>query len=92
VNDKAWKRYGTVDVKTNEFMFQPDWFLNPIRTDHAFHEAMVRTQLFSGYVHERREDQIEMKEIMEGELGYFIAEWVYEKWVARKRRRQLLMM
>jgi hypothetical protein len=91
VNDKAWKRYGTVDVKTNEFMFQPDWFLNPIRTDHAFHEAMVRTQLFSGYVHERREDQIEMKEIMEGELGYFIAEWVYEKWVARKRRRQLMM-
>jgi hypothetical protein len=86
-NDKAWQRYGTVDVKTNEFVFNPEWFLNHIRADHAFHEAIVQTQLFSGYVHERRDDRIEMHEIMEGELGCFIADWVYEKWTARRRGR-----
>lgn len=83
VNDKAWQRYGTIDVDTDEFMFNPDWFLNPIRADQAFHESMVKTQLFAGYVHERREDQIEMREIMEGELGYFIADWVYDKWMSK---------
>jgi DENN (AEX-3) domain len=89
VNDKAWTRYGTVDVKTNEFIFNPEWFLNPIRADNAFHEAIVHTQLFSGYVHERRQDRIEMHEILEGELGCFIAEWVYDKWIQRKRNNSL---
>jgi len=83
VNDKAWKRYGTVDVETDEFIFKPEWFLNPVRADQAFHEAMVQTQLFSGYVHEQREDQTEMREIMEGELGCFIADWVYDKWMSK---------
>ena len=87
VDDRAWQRYGTVDVNTNEFVFNPEWFLNHIRADHAFHEAIVQTQLFSGYMQERREDRSEMHEIMEGELGCFIAEWVYEKWTARQRSR-----
>lgn len=85
VNDKAWKRYGTIDVETEEFVFNPEWFLNPIRADRAFHEQMVQTQLFNGYVHERREDQIEMQEIMEGDLGYLIAEWLYDKWKSKPR-------
>jgi DENN (AEX-3) domain/uDENN domain len=85
-NDTAWKRYGTIDVKTNEFHFNPDWFLNTVRSEQSFHDMMARTQLFSSYVHERRQDGIEMREIMEGEMGYFIAEWIYEKWRMKKKR------
>ena len=87
LNDKAWRRYGTIDVDTDDFVFNPEWFINPIRAENAFHEAIVKTQLFSGYVHERREDRIEMDEIMEGEMGCLIAEWVYDKWMAKKRLR-----
>eukprot|EP00546_Thalassionema_frauenfeldii_P022040 CAMPEP_0178898686 /NCGR_PEP_ID=MMETSP0786-20121207/2479_1 /TAXON_ID=186022 /ORGANISM="Thalassionema frauenfeldii, Strain CCMP 1798" /LENGTH=1151 /DNA_ID=CAMNT_0020569453 /DNA_START=87 /DNA_END=3539 /DNA_ORIENTATION=+ len=75
LNGKAWKRYGTIDVKTNEFIFHPEWFLNPMKADQAFQEAMVHTQLFSSFVHEKRQDQVEMEEIMEGELGHYIADW-----------------
>jgi hypothetical protein len=85
-NDTAWKRYGTVDINTNEFRFNPDWFLNTVRSEQSFHDMMARTQLFSSYVHERRQDGIEMREIMEGEMGYFIAEWIYEKWMMKKKR------
>mmetsp|Transcript_29122 Transcript_29122/g.42969 ORF Transcript_29122/g.42969 Transcript_29122/m.42969 type:complete len:1177 (+) Transcript_29122:347-3877(+) len=88
LNGKAWKRYGTIDVETNEFIFHPEWFLNPMKADQEFQKAMVHTQLFSGFVHEKRQDQMEMNEIMEGELGHYIADWVYEKWSAKKQQRE----
>mmetsp|Transcript_15455 Transcript_15455/g.24060 ORF Transcript_15455/g.24060 Transcript_15455/m.24060 type:complete len:282 (+) Transcript_15455:1-846(+) len=81
----AWKRYGTIDVKTGNFNFYPAWFMNPIRADQFFHEALVHTQLFVGYVDERRRNQMEVDEMRKSEVGIFIANWIYEKWNVRKK-------
>jgi len=83
-NGKAWKRYGTIDMNSNEFIYNPKWFLNPMETDQAFQEAMAHTQLFSSFVHEKRQDQMEIQEMMEGELGHYIANWIYGKWKQRR--------
>jgi hypothetical protein len=80
----AWKLYGT--LKSDKFSFQPDWFMNRIRADYDFHEAMVNTQLFMGYVDERRRDQLQVEEMKRGEVGKFIASWVYERWLLWKGR------
>lgn len=82
----AWKQYGTIHVETGKFSFQPDWFLNRIRADQVFHETMVKTQMFQGYVDERRRDQLEVEEMRHGEVGKFIAEWIYERWLQWKER------
>lgn len=82
----AWKQYGSIDVKTGKFAFQPDWFMNRLHADQVFHETMVNTQLFMGYVDERRRDQLEVEEMRRGEVGKFIAEWIYERWLIWKER------
>ena len=82
----AWKQYGTIDVETGKFSFQPDWFMNRLRSEQVFHEAMVFTQLFMGYVDERRRDQMEVEEMKRGKVGKFIAEWIYERWLFWKER------
>jgi hypothetical protein len=81
----AWKKYGTMDG--DNFNFKPEWFLNPIRSDMAFHEAIVETQLFLGYVDDRRLDEMDAKKMKTGDLGKFIADWIYQRWMLRKQRR-----
>ena len=83
-NSLAWKRYGTVDVKTNKFIFHPEWFLNPMRADLAFQEKVVHTQLFHGYVDVRRREQQEVEKLRRGPPGQFIANWIYKHWAMKK--------
>jgi hypothetical protein len=87
VDCTAWKQYGTIHVETGKFDFQPEWFMNRTRADQVFHETMVKTQLFMGYVDERRRDQLEVEEMRRGEVGKFIAEWIYERWMIWKEKR-----
>jgi hypothetical protein len=82
----AWKQYGTMEVETGKFSFNSDWFMNPIRADQVFHEEMVKTQLFQGYVDERRKDQLEVEKMKRGDVGKFIAEWIYDRWILWKER------
>jgi len=82
----AWKQYGTIHVETGKFAFQPDWFMNRLRADQVFHETMVNTQLFMGYVDERRRDQLEVEGMRRGKVGRFIADWIYERWLIWKER------
>jgi hypothetical protein len=60
--------------------------MNPIRADQVFHEEMAKTQLFQGYVDERRKDQLEVEEMKRGDVGKFIAGWIYDRWILWKER------
>ena len=84
----AWKRYGTLDGE--RFIFRAEWFLNPIRADVLFQEAVVQTQLFSGYVNDRRQDELDRNDMRTGVLGKFIANWVYQRWNVQTQKRVLL--
>ena len=83
----AWKRYGTLDG--DRFSFRAEWFLNPIRADVSFQEAMVQTQLFSGYVNDCRQDELDRNDMKTGDIGIFIANWIYQRWNLQKQKRVL---
>jgi hypothetical protein len=86
ISCNAWKQYGTIDIETGKFSFNSDWFMNSIRADQVFHEEMAKTQLFQGYVDERRKDQLEVEKMKRGDVGKFIAEWIYDRWILWKER------
>lgn len=71
-------------MKTGKFLFHPDWFLNNLKADRSFQECIVHTQLFTGYVDERRKDKMEVEEMKRGEVGKFISEWIHERWLLWK--------
>jgi hypothetical protein len=86
ISCNAWKQYGTIEIETGKFSFNPDWFMNRIRADHVFHEEMAKTQLFHGYVDECRKDQLDVEKMKRGDVGKFIAKWIYDRWVIWKER------
>jgi len=81
----AWKKYVSLDG--DRFTFSSELFLNPVRGELAFQEAVVQTQLFLGYVYNRREEENDMKALTSGELGIFIANWIYQRWSQKEQKR-----
>mgnify|MGYP006206042371 CR=1 FL=1 len=65
------------------------WALRRMRARRAAAslEAVVQTQLFLGYVYNRREEENDMKALTSGELGIFIANWIYQRWSQKEQKR-----
>merc|ERR1719203_266705 len=49
-----YKQFGVFDPETDEFDFFPDKFLEPLRAQLEFQEAMIGTQLFLSYIEEKK--------------------------------------
>mmetsp|Transcript_30888 Transcript_30888/g.92593 ORF Transcript_30888/g.92593 Transcript_30888/m.92593 type:complete len:439 (-) Transcript_30888:205-1521(-) len=84
----GWRRCGKLSKRHSpgSFNFFPDRFIDPLRAQLDFQEAMVTTQLFVGYVDARRRQQLRSHQMKGGLAGIYIANWVWVKWRTKKRR------
>ena len=78
----GYKQFGILDPSTNEFDFYPDKFLEPLRAQLQFQEAMISTQLFLSYI----EDKKNHLDLLEGNAAILIANWLQFRWHLRKRK------
>jgi hypothetical protein len=44
-------RYGCLSKASDEFVFYPEWFLEPLQTALDFQTGVAQTQMFVDYVH-----------------------------------------
>ena len=86
-NGDGWLKYGQFDSSMEYFDFNPSLFVQSLRDELLFREALASTQLFSGYVDSKRVQQVEKKKMMASDAGRFIASWLYFHSTMRKSRR-----
>lgn len=79
-----YKQFGVFDPETDEFDFFPDKFLEPLRAQLEFQEAMIGTQLFLSYIEEKKN----ILDLLEGPSARLIADWVYFRWTRRKHKKK----
>ena len=72
-----WKMYGEINKTTKSFDYAPSSLIQKLRSDLMFHEILVHTQMFSGYVE---------TELKLANASLFIVDWLTYKWLKRQRR------
>lgn len=82
----AWQQYGEFNEATGTFDFCPDKFIQPLKYQIQFQEAMTHTQLFVGYVEELQLAHKKRSHLLSGPAAKFIARWVEFHWPAKYSR------
>lgn len=95
VGDTAnnWQEYGS--YKNNNFDFYPSMFIEPLRRETEsqlqLQEMCSHSQLFIEFVgHQQKIAEARVK-MIKGEVGSFIAAWIYVHWRRHQRRENSLL-
>jgi hypothetical protein len=85
----GWQRFGIyTGGEDDDFAFYPRLFAKPLRegmeAELQIKEMMSHSQLFIEFVAEKRRIWKSRQEMASGEVGKFIAEWIYEQRMMRK--------
>jgi len=80
----AWKKYGSFDNNSCNFEFFPEHFMKLLQYKLQFQEMMIHTQLFIGYIEEKKEESMRVKDSKNGTEAMFIATWLQYRWMKWK--------
>lgn len=89
----GWQRYGIHlggedDSDIGDFAFYPSLFVKPLREQMEaqlqLQQMMAHSQLFVEYVSGKRRTWKSRQDMARGEIGQFIATWIFERWRQRK--------
>ena len=77
-NADGWKKYGEFDEEAKSFEFFPDKIVSPLRFQFKLQESMAFTQLFVGYMEEKKDSYL--NQISTANAAVFIANWLTFRW------------
>ena len=86
----GWQNYGEYakEDKGGSFDFYPSMFIEPLRqqleSQLQLQDMMAHSQLFVEFVDQRRRSFVNQRELAKGDVGQFIAYWIYHHWELRK--------
>ena len=74
----GWKEYGEFDEESKSFEFFPERIVFPLRSQFQLQEYMVFTQLFVGFMEEKKDTYI--NQVSTSSAAIFIATWLSFRW------------
>ena len=82
----GWKALGGVE-DSGEFYFYPNKYIEPLRKETRFAQAMAHTQMFVTHVdHRKKEYDLMNDEVFKSNLAKVLAKWIWRKWCAYRTK------